>query len=145
MSLGDIRYKGLLTVCAILAYCVALVLLAVSPWFLLTLLVVGGLGLLDSLQATPRNVVIQAITPDEMRGRVSSFQQMLTSGMPSLGQTWAGAVATIIGPPLALVVGAAACGAIVLGIAARRPDLRGRDLGSEPAPEPARPAVTTTA
>jgi len=135
MSLGDIRYKGLVAVTAILGYCVALVLLAISPWFLLALLVSGALGLLDSLQATPRNTVIQAITRDEVRGRVSSFQQMLTSGVPSLGQAYVGALAAVIGPPLALVTGAAACVAIVVGITARRPDLRARDLGSEPAPE----------
>jgi MFS family permease len=144
MSLGDIRYKGLWTVGAILAFCLALVLLALSPWFVLSMLAAGSLGLLDSLQAVPRNTVIQSITPDEMRGRVSSFQQTLTSGMPSLGQTWAGAVAAVIGPPLALVMGAALCSTAVLGIAAKRPDLRARDLGTELAPETSLPAVAPT-
>jgi MFS family permease len=137
MSLGDFRYKGLVAVVAILGYCVALILLAVSPWFLMALLVAAALGFLDSCQATPRNTVIQSITPDEMRGRVASFQQMLTSGMPSLGQAYAGALAAVVGPGIALVSGAAACIGIVLGIAAARPDLRARDLGSEPTePEP---------
>jgi MFS family permease len=145
MSLGDVRYKGILAMSAILSYCVALVLLAASPWFLLSLLVAGCLGLFDSLQATSRNTVIQSITPDEMRGRVSSFQQMLTNGVPSLGQAWAGAVASLIGPPLALTLGAAACAALVLGIGVSRADLRARDLGSEPATDPSRPAIGRSA
>ena len=148
MSLGDLRYKGMVAVVAILGYCVALVLLAISPWFLMAIVVSGALGLFDSLQATPRNTVIQSITPDEMRGRVSSFQQMLTSGVPSLGQAYVGAIAALIGPAMALVTGAFACATIVLGITATRPDLRARDLGSEPAaeplPEPARTAAVPT-
>ena len=134
MSLGDLRYKGLVAVTAILGYCVALVLLALSPWFALSLLAAGALGMLDSWQATPRNAVIQAITPDEVRGRVSSFQHMLTNGMPALGQTYNGALAAVIGPALAIVVGAVACASVVISIAAARPDLRARDLGSAPRP-----------
>jgi ENTS family enterobactin (siderophore) exporter len=117
-------------VTAILGYCVALVLLAVSPWFMLSLVAAGLLGLLDSLQATPRNAVIQSVTPDEVRGRVSSFQSILTNGVPSLGQTWSGVVAAALGPTAALIVGASACATLVVTIAARRPDLRARDLGS---------------
>ncbi len=135
MSLGDLRHKGLVAVTAILGYCGALVLLALSPWFPLSLLVAGGLGLFDSIQATSRNTVIQAITPDEMRGRVSAFQQTLTNGMPSLGQTYAGAVASIFGPAAALISGATACATIVFGIAASRGEIRKRDLGAEPAEE----------
>ena len=70
----------------------ALVVLALSPWFFLSLVVAASLGLFDSLQATSRNTVIQALTPDEMRGRVSSFQQMLTNGVPSLGQPACGSI-----------------------------------------------------
>ena len=132
MSLGDLRYKGLIVAGGILAYCVALVALALSPWFLLSLLVAGALRLFDSLQATPRSAVIQQITPDDLRGRVSSFQTMLTNGVPPLGQTQIGAVASIAGAPLALIAGAVACAALVLGILARHPDLRAPDLGALP-------------
>ena len=145
MSLGDLRYKGLVTVTAILGYCLALVLLAVSPWFILSLVAVGLLGLLDSLQATPRNAVIQSVTPDEVRGRVSSFQSMLTNGVPSLGQTWSGVLAAALGPPAALIVGASACAGLVVTIAARRPDLRARELGSEaPSETPSETPRTVT-
>ena len=145
MSFGDLRHKGLLAAAAILAYCVSLVLLAVSPWFLLTLVIAAGLGFFDSIQATSRNTVIQAITPDEMRGRVSAFQQTLTNGMPSLGQTYAGAVASILGPSVALISGATACAALVLGIAASRGEIRERDLGSHPSGEMPRPAPAPSA
>lgn len=137
MWLGDIRYKGFLIVGAILAYCVSLVGFALSPWFWVAALTAGALGLTDAMQATPRNAVIQLVTPDQLRGRVSSFQHMLVMGTPSLGQGFMGGAASLIGPPLALILGAAACAVVNVGILARRSDLRARDLGSVSAPQPA--------
>ncbi|MGH7773703.1 MAG: MFS transporter [Candidatus Binatia bacterium] len=128
MSLGDLRYKGLFVAGGILAYCLFLVLLACSPWFLLSLGVAIGLGFFDSVQAIPRNTAIQLITPNELRGRVSSFQSMLTNGAPALGQAQSGAVAAIIGAPLAIGAGAVTCAALILGITAARRDLRAANL-----------------
>lgn len=132
MSLGDFRYKGLWIVAAILAYCGALVLLAVAPWFWLALVAAALTGATDSFQATPRNGVIQLVTPDALRGRVSSFQHMLVNGMPSLGQAIAGAAAALLTAPDSVVAGAGVCGAVVLAILGARRDLRAADLGSEP-------------
>lgn len=130
MSLGDVRHKGLLVVVGILSYCGALVALAVSPWFLLSIGATFLLGAFDSLQATPRNVVIQMITPDELRGRVSAFHGMLTAGVPHLGMGYTGGLAALLGAPLALIGGAAVCAAVVLGLTAARRDLLDPELGS---------------
>jgi hypothetical protein len=89
-----------------------------------------GLGLTDALQAAPRNAAIQLITPDELRGRVSAFQYMLTSGFPAVGEGLMGAIAGAIGAPVALVGGAVICATINVGILVRRPDLRARELGT---------------
>jgi MFS family permease len=132
MSLGDVRHKGLFVIGGILAYCCALVLLAVSPWLALCVLATFLLGTFDSIQATPRNAIIQLVTPDELRGRVVSFQSMLTNGVPSLGQALSGAVAAVIGVPLTLIIGAAACASVQAGLVAARPDLRAADLGADP-------------
>lgn len=134
MSLGDVRYKGLLVAGAILAYCAGLVVLAVAPVFLLALLAAAALGVFDTLQSTPRNTLILATTPDEIRGRVDGFRHMLTGGMPALGQAYMGGSAAILGAPLALMVGAVACAAVVVGIVAKRPDLRAPELAMEPEP-----------
>jgi MFS family permease len=128
MSLGDLRYKGLFVAGGILTYCLCLVLLACSPWFLLSVVVTMGLGFFDSVQAIPRNTAIQLITPNELRGRVSSFQSMLTNGAPALGQAQSGAVAAMIGAPLAIGAGAVTCAALILGITTARHDLRAADL-----------------
>jgi MFS family permease len=164
MSLGNFRYKGLVVVGGILAYCAALALLAIapwiatgsiylfddalaehaptslSPWFALALAATFLLGVFDSVQATPRNGVIQLLTPDALRGRVSSFQSMLTGGVPSFGQAMNGAIAAVTSAPIALLFGATACAAMQLGLLATRKELRAADLGTEaeePEPVPA--------
>ena len=130
MYLGDFPYKGRLITASILAYCAFLAVLGFSPWFWLAFVAAIGLGLTDSLQATPRNAAIQLMTPESMRGRVSSFQQMLVTGTPALGQTSLGAAVGLLGLPIAFAGGALICAAINIGIFARSRELRARDMGA---------------
>lgn len=129
LSLGDMPYKGLYTIFGVLSYCFALVLLALSPWFALSLVAAALLGTANSVQMIPRNSAILAITPDPLRGRVESFRSMLAGGAPPLGHTWSGAIAAAVGPPMALVFGAFACAGAVAVIGLTRRELRDRDLG----------------
>jgi MFS family permease len=136
LSLGDIPYKGYIIVGSILAYCVCLVGLALSSWFWLTWVMVLALGLTDAVQTTPRNAVIQLVTPDELRGRVSSFQSMVVNAGPGVGLALMGAAASVFTAPVSLIVGAATCAGINMGVILNRRDLRAADLAMEP-PEPA--------
>jgi MFS family permease len=131
MALADMRYKGYLIVGSILGYCVCLAALAVAPSFSLALLAGAGLGLTNSMQAAPRNAVIQLIIPDEVRGRVTSFQHMLTGGGPALGQAMMGAAMGMLGP-VALVLGGIACAAVNITLLVTRRDLRAANLGDAP-------------
>ncbi len=130
LSLGDMRYKGLYTVFGVLAYSAALALLAVSSWFYLSLLAASLLGATNSVQMIPRNAVILAIPPDALRGRVAAFRSMLAGGGPPLGYTLSGAVAAVLGAQSALMVGAAACALLVIGIGTAHRELRDPYLGS---------------
>ena len=131
VSLGDVRYKGYWIVGAILLYCVCLIGLALSPWFWVTWLFAAGLGFSNTMQATPRNTVIQLVTPDALRGRVTSFRGMLAQSGPSIGQAAIGGAATVIGAPIALIAGALTCIALNLGILAKDPELRREYLAME--------------
>jgi MFS family permease len=130
LSLGDMRYKGLYTVFGVLSYAVSLLLLAVSPWFALSLVAGALLGATNVVQMIPRNSAILAISPDALRGRVEAFRSMLAGGAPPLGYALSGAVAAVLGAPVALTIGAIACAAAVGGIAARDRELRDPALGS---------------
>ena len=76
------------------------------------------------LQMSSSNTLIQAMVPDELRGRVMSVYSMMFMGMAPFGALLGGAVADRVGAPIAVAVGGAAsiAGAIVFGI--RLPDLR---------------------
>lgn len=128
MMWGNVRYRGLVVGGAILAYAACLAGLAVSPWFLLSLLMVALLGFFDSMQAIPRNAMIQGVTPDPLRGRVSSFTRMLSVGMPGLGEAQTGAIASVLGPGSTLLLAAFVCAGAILGILGWRKDLRREDL-----------------
>jgi hypothetical protein len=57
------------------------------------------------MATTIRHAAVQLVTPDGLRGRVSSLYQMSSRGGPALGDVNMGWVAGILGPPLALTVG----------------------------------------
>ena len=135
LSLGDMRYKGLYTLFGVLAYSFALVLLALSPWFLLTLVAAGLLGTTNSVQMIPRNSAILTISPDSLRGRVEAFRSMLAGGGTPLGYMLSGGLAAAIGPPLALLVGASASAFFVVGIGLKRHELRDPELGTAKDPD----------
>lgn len=126
--LQDVRYKGLLMVASILAYCGALVVFAVSPWFSLSLLATAVLGGFDAAQALLRTTVVQTMTPDELRGRVSSLSSLVTQGVPAIGRAQSGLLAALVGAPLALLAGGIAGAIVILSIAVWRRDLRSADL-----------------
>lgn len=128
IGFGDIRYKGLVVAGAILAYAACLAGLALSPWFFLSLAMVALLGFFDAVQSIPRNTLIQYVTPDALRGRVSSFTRMLSVGMPGLGEAQMGAVASVLGPAGTLLLAAFVCAGAILGMLGWRRDLRRADL-----------------
>lgn len=128
MMWGEVRYKGLVVGGAILAYASCLAGLALSPWFPFSLTMVALLGFFDSMQAIPRNALIQTITPDALRGRVSSFTRMLSVGMPGLGEAQTGAVASLLGATSTLLLAASVCAGAILAMLGWRRDLRREDL-----------------
>jgi MFS family permease len=130
LSQGDMRYKGLYALTAVVGYCGSLSLLALAPWYPIALLAAALLGVTDSVQMIARNTTIIAIAPDALRGRVEAFRTMLAGGGPPLGYTLSGSLAAAFGPAQALLIGAAACLAVVASIGAKRVELRNPNLGA---------------
>lgn len=117
-SLGDVPWKRRLVMGTSLVYGLCAMPLGYSPWFGVSLLLAGVLGVCDSVGATVRQTTVQVLTPDALRGRVSSAHQMFTMGGPSLGYLQIGVVASIIGAPAALLVGGALCCLTVAAVGA---------------------------
>jgi MFS family permease len=76
------------------------------------------------LEMSSSNTLIQAMVPDELRGRVMAVYSMMFMGMAPFGALMAGALADRIGAPITVALGAIACvgGAILFGL--RLPNLR---------------------
>jgi hypothetical protein len=119
LSLGDSSRKGALQLGAMLVYAGGVVAFAVSTIFPVSLVVAGLLGFCDTIAGTMRRSLIQLSTPDELQGRVGAVQSIVGSGGPALGGAQAGLTASLVGAPLALVVGGAICGAVAVGTALR--------------------------
>src|SRR5204862_212944 len=101
-----VRRKGLLVLAATVGYGAAAIVLAQVQVFAVALLAAGTLGVFDAITTTLRQAVVQLDTPDYLRGRVTSAYQMVSRGGPSLGQAQMGALAGVVGAPVALTIGA---------------------------------------
>jgi predicted MFS family arabinose efflux permease len=104
--LGRSRRLGRILLLATGGFAVADIILAQSRWFALTLAAALCLGVADALATSIRHAAVQIETPDELRGRVSSIYQVSSRGGPALGDALVGAVASVLGPAIALTIGA---------------------------------------
>jgi MFS family permease len=107
--LGRTRRLGRVVVWAVLCWgaAIALVGLVQSLWAAMALLAVAGAA--DSVSAVCRSTINQTVTPDAMRGRMSSvFSLVVTSG-PRLGDIESGAVASLATPRFSVLSGGVGC------------------------------------
>jgi len=117
--LDHVRRLGLVTIAAVCAWGLAIAGagLAASLWPAAALLAIAGAA--DSVSAVCRSVINQTVTPDALRGRMSSvFSLVVTSG-PRLGDIEAGVVAAATSPRFSVFSGGLACvaGAVAVAVA----------------------------
>ena len=96
-------------------------------------------GAADSVSAVCRSTINLTVTPDHLRGRMSSVFLLVVTGGPRLGDVEAGAVAGLAGPRFSVTSGGLACLAGVALVALAFPALVRYDANEwrAPAPEPA--------
>ncbi len=107
--------QGRVLLVSTMLYGVAAILLAFSPFFAMAVVAALLLGGFDAMATTIRHAAVQIDTPDEIRGRVTAFYQMSSRGGPALGDVVVGAFAGLVGPVVALSVGAVATMAVAAG------------------------------
>jgi hypothetical protein len=81
------------------------------------------IGASDTVSMVIRNTVRQLQTPDYIRGRMVSVNQIFFLGGPQLGELEAGLVAQFFGAPFAVVTGGIGCILAVVGIRKKWPQL----------------------
>lgn len=97
---------------------VSLILFAFSRNFWLSVGLLLPVGFCMMLQMSSSNTLIQAMVPDELRGRVMALYSMMFMGMAPFGALLGGAIADRLGAPVTVAVGAVASlgGAIWFGM-----------------------------
>lgn len=103
---------------------VSLVLFSASHWYWISFTILVFSGFTMMMQFTATNTLIQAMVPDQLRGRVMSIYSMMFLGMSPLGSLVAGAMADHIGAPVTVAIGGLASFAGGLVFARRWPAMR---------------------
>ena len=100
-----IRRQGPLLLGAVVAFGLATILFGLARVYFLVFIALILIGAADSVSTIIRNTIRQLITPDTLRGRMTSINQIFFMGGPQLGEIEAGAVAKFFGVPFAIVSG----------------------------------------
>jgi len=103
--IGSFQRQGRLVVASVAVFGVATAGFGVSTVYWVSLLMLATLGAADTVSTVLRQTIRQLVTPNQLRGRMTSINMMFFMGGPQLGELEAGALAAVIGAPLSVVVG----------------------------------------
>jgi MFS family permease len=120
---------------AFIGFGLATIVFGFSRNFVLSLVMLVLTGAFDNLNVVIRQTLVQFITPDEMRGRVSSVNFIFIGCSNELGAFESGVAANWLGPVAAIAGGGAVTLLVLCAIMGLAPDLRrlGRLQEIEPA------------
>jgi MFS family permease len=132
---------------AVAAFGLATIVFGLSQSMWLSILALAVLGAADMVSVYVRQTLVQIVTPDHMRGRVSSVSGLFISGSNELGEFESGVVSRLIGPVGAAVFGGIGTMIVTGAWAWMFPDLRKADRldGADPAAETTKPHAATAA
>jgi MFS family permease len=121
--LGRARRLGRILLAAVAVWGAAVALAGFAGSLLVAAALFALAGGADSVSAVCRATITQSITPDRLRGRMSSVHSLVVTSGPRLGDVRAGAVAALAGVRFSVVSGGLACIAAATFIALRFPAL----------------------
>jgi MFS family permease len=141
---GRVRRTGRAVLWASAGWGLAIVAFGLCTFsFPLALVFLAVAGAADVITAVLRSAIVQLITPDELRGRVTSIHILVVTGGPRLGDVEASAVASLAGAQLSVVSGGLLCLVGLAAIVRSFPELAAFDMrkaagleGRPPVPVP---------
>ncbi|MEW6285984.1 MAG: MFS transporter [Chloroflexota bacterium] len=110
----ELKRQGPIFLGSVVVFGAATVVFGLSSSFVVAWSALAVTGAADSVSTIIRNTIRQLQTPDHIRGRMTSINQIFFQGGPQLGEVEAGIVAQLFGAPFAIVSGGVAC---ILGMA----------------------------
>lgn len=116
-SLGRVHRQGLAVVVAIVAWGAFVIGFGVTSSLVVGFLMLAGAGAADMVSAVYRTAILQAATPDAMRGRLGGVFIVVVAGGPRLGDARSGGFAALMGLQPAVVVGGVLVIVLTLAVA----------------------------
>ena len=121
---GPLRKAGRTLLFAVAGFGIVTIIFGISKTFWLSMAMLYILGSCDNISVVVRSTLVQILTPDKMRGRVSALNSLFIGTSNELGAFESGLVANFFGPVLSVVSGGIGTLFIVLGMAWLSPQLR---------------------
>ena len=115
--LPPMRRAGRTLLWCVSGFGLATILFGLSTWFWFSLLMLFCTGIFDSVSVVIRQTLVQLLTPDEMRGRVSSVNNIFIGTSNEFGAVESGLTAALFGPVISVVAGGLGTILVVLAVA----------------------------
>jgi len=122
--LPPMNHAGKILLWCVSGFGIATILFGLSNVFWLSLGLLSLIGAFDSVSVIIRGSIVQLVTPDNMRGRVSSVNNIFIGTSNEFGALESGLTAALFGPVISVVAGGIGTILVVLGVALRWPETR---------------------
>ncbi len=118
------RRAGPAMLAAVAGFGLATIVFGLSRHFALSLLALALTGMFDNISVVVRHTLVQVLTPDAMRGRVSAVNQVFISVSNEVGELESGLTAAWFGPVGSVLIGGVGTILVVLGVGWWWPEVR---------------------
>jgi MFS family permease len=122
--LPAMKHAGRTLLLAVAGFGLATIVFGLSTSFWLSVAMLALLGSLDNISVVIRSTLMLTLTPDEMRGRISSVNSIFIGMSNELGSFESGVAAAFLGPVLAVVAGGIGTLVVVLAVTGIWPEMR---------------------
>lgn len=115
---------GRLLIGAVVGYGFATLVFGLSTSYALSFAMLAFTGAFDNISVVIRHTLVQTLTPDSMRGRVTAVNQIFIASSNELGAFESGLTAKFFGPVASVVMGGIGTILVVIGVAMKWPQVR---------------------
>jgi MFS family permease len=122
--LPPMRSAGKTLLWCVCGFGLATIVFGLSTALWLSLAMLFLIGALDSVSVIIRGSIVQLVTPDDMRGRVSAVNNIFIGTSNEFGALESGLTAALFGPLISVVAGGIGTILVVFGAAWRWPEIR---------------------
>jgi MFS family permease len=122
--LPPMRQAGKTLLWCVTGFGISTILFGISKIFWLSLGMLFLTGAFDSVSVIIRGSIVQLVTPDEMRGRVSAVNNIFIGTSNEFGALESGLTAAMFGPVISVVGGGVGTILVVLAVAIFWPEAR---------------------